>query len=112
MLGGRVRIDEATENPFCRSTEEQKWFTFEAQRKKQIQSRKRRAEIADRIGRTKYYEVLGRLVHNAYPEGAIFDINSGELVYFLERPGLFIRIAMNQADREKEDWLKRRIDSQ
>lgn len=106
-----MRIDEVTKNPFCRDQESKKWFTFEAQRKKQIESRRRRSDIRHRIGRTKYYEVLGRLIHNAYPEGAVFDIITGELVYFADRPSLFIRIAMNQADREKDDWLQRRVDN-
>ena len=107
-----MRIDEETENPFCRVTESRKYWTFEDQRKKQIANRKRRREIQTRIGKTKLYEVLGRLVWNAYPDGFIFDINTGDLVDFEDRPGLFIKIAVDQATREADDWLTRRADSQ
>lgn len=107
-----MRIDEETENPFCRDQESQKWFTFEAQRKKSIAARKRRREIQTRIGKIKLYEELGRLIWNAYPNGHIFDIATGELVHFPERPGLFIEIACNQAIRFSEEYVERRGENQ
>ena len=103
-----MRIDEATENPFCRDQESQKWFTFEAQRKKSIASRNRRREIQTRTGKIKLYEVIGRLIWNANPHGYIFDIATGEMVRFSERPGLFVQVAISQATKEAEEYVKRR----
>ena len=107
-----MRIDDETENPFCRLTEYRKYWVWETQKKKEIQNRERRREIHRRIGRTKFHEVFGKLVYSAVPDGAIFDINTGELVYFAERPGLFIRIASAQAEKEAEEWIQRRSQEQ
>jgi hypothetical protein len=107
-----VRIDDETENPFCRLTEARKYWVWNVQKEKEIKERERRREIRRRIGLTKFHEVFGRLVYNAVPDGAIFDINTGELVYFAERPGLFIRIASTQAEKEADEWIQRRSQEQ
>jgi len=103
-----VRIDEQTENPFDRDTDPEKHWRFESMKKQEIQKSRRRIETHRRIGKTKFHEVLGKLVWNAYPDGAIFDINTGQLVHFSERPGLFIRVAAECASREADDWMERR----
>ncbi len=112
MLDGLVKEDDNTENPFCRITEARKYWVWNAQKEKEIKDRRRREEIRRRIGLTKFHEVFGRLVYNAYPYGAIFDVKTGELVHFSERPGLFIQIAINQAEREQEEWVQRRSQEQ
>lgn len=104
-----MRIDEQTENPFCRQSQTRKFWAFENQRKKQIETRKRRREIQTRIGKIKLYEELGRLIWNAYPYGRIFDIKTGELVEFSDRPSLFIKVAVAQAERAADDWVQRRV---
>ena len=103
-----MRIDEQTENPFDRQNEPEKHWRFESMRKEKIKSRKRRREIQTRIGKIKLYEELGRLIWNAYPYGRIFDIKTGELVDFADRPSLFIKVAVAQAERAADDWVERR----
>lgn len=103
-----MRIDEATENPFDPGTHPRKYWTFEGQRKKQLADRKRRREIQTRVGKIKLYEVIGRLIWNANSHGYIFDIQTGEMVRFSERPGLFVQVAITQATKEAEEYVKRR----
>ena len=86
---------------------EREWARRSREKKKQ-EAQRRRRETQRRIGLTKFYEELGRMIYRAYPRGQMFDLNTGELIVFHERPGAFLRVAIEEAERRQEEWLKNR----
>lgn len=88
-----------------------KYWAFEARRKKEIEDSKRRRESQKRSGRIYYYEQLGRLIHRGYPNGSIFDINTGELLWMKDNPSKFVRLCQEEAFRLRDQWFEQRRQS-
>ena len=103
MCGGPVRIGD--ENPHPHGS--RFWFSWKARMKQMTDAKKSREELERRSGMKKFYEVLGRMIYRAYPYGRIFDIHTGELVVFSERPGLFIQAAIREAEKSRHEWNKK-----
>ena len=98
-----MRIGDENPHPYgVRS-----WYSWEARMKQMIDRKKSRDRRERRSGRKKFYEVLGRIIYRAYPYGQIFDIETGELVVFHDRPGLFVKLALKEADKAQDEWRKK-----
>ena len=100
IRGGPVRIGD--ENPHPHGS--RRWYSWKARMKKMEDAKKTRDRLERRSGMKKFYEVLGRMIYRAYPYGQIFDIETGELVVFSERPGLFIQAAIREAEKSRQEW--------
>ena len=75
--------------------------------KKLIDAKKAREKFERRFGWKTFYETLGKMVYRAYPYGQIFDIETGQLVVFHERPSLFIKVAIGEAEKAMDEWRKK-----
>lgn len=94
------------ENPHPIGTRQH--FSWQGRMNQLIEKKRRRERFETRSGLRKFYEQLGKMIYSAYPEGQIFDIETGQLIVFKERPSLFIRVAIKEADRVREEWIKQR----
>lgn len=86
---------------------EREWARRSREKKDQ-EAQRRRREIRRRIGLSKFYEELGRMIYKAYPEGQMFDLETGEILVFQESPQKFIRVAIKEAEKLSDEWLKSR----
>jgi hypothetical protein len=94
------------ENPHPSGTRQ--FFSWQGRMNQMIEKKKRKEDLEKRSGWKVFYEHLGKMIYRAYPHGQIFDIQTGELIDFEERPGIFIQAAIREADKRRDEWIKER----